>query len=229
MDRKALQRRLATLGYYEGAVDGQIGPITKGAIIAALTSGPDYALTDHDVAQAARDLDVDPAKIWAVYDIESTGNAFIGGLPTILFEPHRFSRATDHRFDARYPAISSHAWNRKLYPAGQAARWQQLVNAVALDVDAGFASASYGGFQILGENYAVVGASDPWSFAWRQSRTEGDQLEAFGRFVAARGLKGALQRGDWAAFARRYNGTAYRENKYDERLAAAYERRRKAA
>ena len=41
--------------------------------------------------------------------------------------------------------------------------------------------------------------------------------------------KAALQRRDWAAFAKGYNGTAYRENRYDERLAAAYGKRSKAA
>src|SRR3546814_20132340 len=85
-------------------------------------------------------------------------------------------------------------------------------------------SASYGGFQILGENWEVCGAISPWSFAWKQAQTEGDQLEAFVRFVEARGLKGALQRGDWAAFARGYNGTAYRANKYDERISEAFGR-----
>src|SRR3546814_20104040 len=83
-------------------------------------------------------------------------------------------------------------------------------------------SASYGGFQILGENWEVCGAISPWSFAWKQAQTEGDQLEAFVRFVEARGLKGALQRGDWAAFARGYNGTGYRANKYDDRRVAAF-------
>lgn len=116
-------------------------------------------------------------------------------------------------------------WNRKLYPASQAGRWSQLLDAVGLDVDAGFASASYGGFQILGENYAICGAPSPWSFAWRQAQTEADQLEAFVLFVEGCGLTRALQRGDWAAFAKGYNGTAYRENKYDERLEAAFAKR----
>lgn len=228
MDQAALQRRLATLGYYAGAIDGIIGPKSKGAIIASLTDGPDYPVTAADIEHGASVLSVEPAKIWAVYEVESSGEAFVDGRPAILFEPHRFSRATGHRFDKSHPRLSSRAWDRTLYPRGQAARWQQLVEAVSLDVDAGFASASYGAFQILGENYEVCGAPDPWSFAWRQSRTEGDQLEAFVRFVEGRGLKGALQRGDWAAFARGYNGTAYRANKYDERLAAAYARRRAA-
>ncbi|MFX4084462.1 N-acetylmuramidase domain-containing protein [Sphingobium yanoikuyae] len=228
MDQITLQRRLSSLGYYDGAIDGLIGPKSKGAILACLTDGPDHPISASDIAKAADDLSVEPAKVWAVYDVESTGSAFIDGRPTILFEPHRFSKATGHRFDKSHPRLSSRVWNRALYPAGQAARWQHMLDAVALDVDAGFASASYGGFQILGENYAVCGAPDPWSFAWRQAQTEGDQLEAFIRFVAGRGLKGALQRGDWAAFAKGYNGTAYRENKYDTRLAMAYAKRRAA-
>ena len=228
MDEAALQRRLAALGYYAGAIDGIIGPKSKGAIIACLTGGPDYPITPADIGLGASILGVDDAKIWAVYEVESSGDAFVDGRPTILFEPHRFSRATGHRFDKSNPHLSSRTWNRNLYPKGQAARWQQLVDAVALDVDAGFASASYGAFQILGENHEVCGAHDPWAFAWRQAQTEGDQLEAFVRFVERRGLKGALQRGDWAAFAKGYNGTAYRANKYDERLAAAYARRNAA-
>lgn len=229
MDQKSLQRRLSSLGFYAGAIDGVIGPISKDAIIQCMTDGPDYPVTTTDIALAASMLGVEHAKIWAVYEVESSGDAFVNGRPTILFEPHRFSKATGHRFDSSHPSLSSRSWNRNLYPRTQAGRWQQLVDAVALDVDAGFASASYGAFQILGENFAVCGAYDPWAFAWRQAQTEGDQLDAFVRFVEGRGLKGALQRGDWAAFARGYNGTAYRSNHYDERLKEAYERRRLAA
>lgn len=229
MDHATLQRRLASLGYYSGAIDGRFGPLSREATLKCLTDGPDHPITDGDVAAAAKDLAVDPATIWAVYDVEAAGDAFVDGRPTILFEPHRFSRSTGHRYDATYPALSSRQWNRKLYPASQQRRWEQLLAAVTLDVDAGFMSASYGAFQILGENYAVCDASDAWSFAWRQSRTEGDQLDAFIRFVAGRGLRAALQRRDWAAFAKGYNGTAYRENRYDERLAAAYGKRSKAA
>ncbi|ASY45771.1 peptidoglycan-binding protein [Sphingobium xenophagum] len=227
MNHVDLQRRLSSLGFYHGQIDGRIGPQSKAAILACLTDGPDYPVDTRDIAVAASILRVEEAKVWAVYDVESSGDAFIGGRPTILFEPHRFSKSTDHRFDRSHPALSSRTWNRKLYSRSQGGRWEQLLSAVALDVDAGFMSASYGAFQILGENYAVCGAPDPWSFAWRQAQTEGDQLDAFIRFIEGRGLTGALRRGDWAAFARGYNGTAYRENKYDEKLAAAFARRMK--
>lgn len=224
-----LRRRLAEHGQSPGAEGAPYGAADRMAIAAALKAGPDWKLEDFDVEEAAGRLGVGTAKIWTVWDVEATACPFVDGMPTILFEPHRFSKATQHRFDASHPKLSSRTWNRKLYPASQAGRWSQLLDAVALDVDAAFASASYGGFQILGENYAVCGASSPWSFAWQQSQTEACQLEAFVLFVQARGLTGALARGDWAAFARGYNGSAYRENRYDERLAAAYAERRAAA
>lgn len=229
MDHATLQRRLAALGYYAGAIDGKFGASSKAATLKCLTDGPDYPITSHDIAQAASSLNVDPAAIWAVYDVEAAGDAFIGGRPTILFEPHRFSRSTGHRYDVSQPRLSSRTWNRKLYPASQQGRWDQLLDAVALNVDAGFMSASYGAFQILGENFAICDAADPWSFAWRQSRTEGDQLDAFILFVKSKGLHVALQRRDWAAFAKAYNGTAFKLNAYDTRLATAYAKRRVAA
>ena len=228
MDHATLQRRLAANGYYTGPINGVFDAPTRAATLKGLTDGPDYPISPGDIAQAAKDLGVEPAKIWAVYDVEAAGDAFVNGRPTILFEPHRFSRSTEHRYDASHPRLSSRGWNRKLYPGSQQGRWDQLLDAVALDVDAGFMSASYGAFQILGENYAVCGAIDPWSFAWKQAQTEGDQLDAFILFVKSKGLQAPLARGDWAAFAKGYNGTAYRENRYDERLTAAYARRRVA-
>ncbi|GAA0745210.1 MULTISPECIES: N-acetylmuramidase family protein [Sphingomonas] len=225
MDLTTLRRRLAELGQRPGADGAPFGAADRSAILTALTDGPDYKLGDDDVADAADQIKVEPAAIWAVWDVEGSAAPFIDGRPTILFEPHRFSRATGHRYDVSHPTISSRKWNRKLYPAKQVGRWTQLLDAVALDVDAGFASASYGGFQILGENFEVCGATSPWSFAWQQAQTEADQLAAFLKFVQGNGLVGALRRHDWAAFAKGYNGTAYRENRYDERLAAAFVKR----
>ena len=226
MDVAELQRRLAEHGCYAGPTNGVYDAETRAGVLAALTNGPDYRLEQVDAEAAAAELGVQAAKIWAIYDVESSGDAFLGGRPTILFEPHRFSRATRHRFDGlANQNVSYPHWDPKRYPRTQSARYMQLLDAVGLDVDAGFASASYGGFQILGENYALCDAPSPWAFAWRQAQTESDQLYAFSRFVIQRGLAPALRRGDWAAFAKGYNGTAYRLNRYDERLAAAYARR----
>lgn len=230
MDVLLLQARLAALGCYASAQDGAYGPATRAAVLQAL-SGPCYALDAQGVADAAAQLGVTEAHIWASWDCECTGSPFIAGRPTILFEPHRFSKATHGRFDASHPNISSPTWNRKLYPGSQQGRYDQLLEAVGLDVDAGFASASYGGFQILGENYHLCDAASPWDFAWRQAQTADDQLYGYVMFVKGARLAAKLaacRPGDALScrpFCTGYNGTAERENNYEGRFAAALARR----
>ncbi|HVJ03813.1 MAG TPA: N-acetylmuramidase family protein [Sphingomonas sp.] len=224
MDIATLQRRMVALGY-PLAVDGRYGPITRAAVLAALTDPPDTAINAADVRGLAEQWDVDVAALWAVRDVEASGAGFADGRPKLLFEPHRFSKATGHRFDKSHPTISYRTWDRSRYPAGQRARYEQLLDAIALDVDAAFASASYGAFQILGENWQACGEDSPLDFALTEARGELGQLRHFTRFCASNGLVPALRRKDWAAFAKGYNGTAYRANRYDERLAAAYRAR----
>lgn len=221
MDIATLQRRLTPLGH-PLAVDGQYGPRTRAAVLAALTDPPDTPVTASDIKGLAEGWQVDPATLWAVRDVEASGAGFFDGRPKLLFEPHRFSRATGHRYDADHPHISYRSWDRSRYPASQFARYDQLLDAIALDVDAAFASASYGAFQILGENWRICGEEGPFPFAVTEASGEIGQLRHFTKFCASKGLVPALRRKDWAAFARGYNGTAYRVNRYDEKLAAAY-------
>lgn len=226
MDLATLQRRLTEHGCYTGTIDGDYGPLTRDAIMKALTDGPDFRLTAADVEPVAAQWSVHPGKIWAFVDIESSGSPYVGGRPTILPERHRFSRNTRHRFDASHPRLSAPNWDNRWYPGSQAARYEVLLDWVGLDVDAAFASCSYGAFQILGENHMVCEAATPWAFAWRQAQTEGDQFYAFTRFIEGNGLVPAMQRalpGDAAScipLVSRYNGTAYRKNNYHARYAA---------
>lgn len=232
MNISDLQGKLIALGCYAGVQDGVYGPATRAAILKALT-GPAYALDKQGVEDAAGQIGhgVTVPHIYASYDCECTGSPFIAGRPTILFEPHRFSKATGHRFDATHPNISSPTWNRHLYPGSQDGRWAQLLDAVALDVDAAFASASYGGFQILGENYRLCDAVSPWAFAWREAQSADDQLYGYVMFVKNAGLAAKLaacKPNDPVScrpFCVGYNGTAERENNYEGRFAAALKRR----
>lgn len=224
MDVATLQRRLTARGYVL-APDGRYGPKTRAAVLAALTDPADTPITAADIKGLAEQWAVDPAALWAVRDVEASGAGFEQGRPKLLFEPHRFSRATGHRFDTSHPSISYRNWDKSRYPRTQDARYAQLLDAIALDVDAAFASASYGTFQILGENWEACGEDSPLDFALVEADGELGQLRHFTRFCASNGLVPALRRKDWAAFARGYNGSAYRANRYDEKLAAAYRAR----
>jgi hypothetical protein len=230
MDIAELQQRLARQGCYDGNVDGNPDQPTRDGVLKYLTTGPDLQLEPIDFSSAAAMLAVPASYVQALYQVESSGSPFIDGRPAILFEPHRFSRATAHKYDATHPSISYPKWDPKRYPRTQAARYEQLIDAVCLDPEAGFASASYGAFQILGENYARCQAQDPMAFAWQESQTASDQLNHFIFFIRSDAvLQRALQRADWVTVAKRYNGTGYRLNRYDVRLAQAQRKAELAA
>ncbi len=226
-----LQGRLAAASIDVGRPDGVYGPKTRAGVLRIMTTGPDTRLTEQDFSESAARQTVQVAAVKAVASVESSGDGDVDGdgRPDILFEGHRFSRATRHRFDRTHSAVSYPTWDRTRYPRAQADRYAQLVTAIGLDVDAGFASASYGMFQILGENFAACGFASPYDFAVAMAQDEERQLIAFEAFVRNAGLLRHLRNLDWAAFAAGYNGSGYRANRYDERLADAYHRFAKAA
>ena len=80
----------------------------------------------------------------------------------------------------------------------------------------------WGMFQIGGFNYARCGAKNHSEFVRLMSRSERDQLELFAAFIRNAGLLPALQRKDWRAFARGYNGPSYASRGYHTRLASSY-------
>jgi hypothetical protein len=217
-----LQQRLAALGFYRGTLDGLYGSGTRTALMTALASGPDTPITVDDVARAAATLSTTPAHVRTVRDVEAAGAGFANGLPKILFEGHIFSKLTGGRFDRTNPAVSYPKWDRTKYPATQQGRYEQLLTAVGLDVAAAFASASYGAFQILGENFRVCGFNSSFDFVLAQCQTEGAQLISFINFIRGNRLDDALRNGRWAEFARGYNGSAYKANQYDVKLAQAF-------
>ena len=222
MNHVSLQALMRKSGHYTGELDGLFGPASRAAVVAMLTSSDPKPLTSQHYRASAKRLGVETRAIKAVVAVESGKSGFHLGKPLILPEPHLFSRATKGRFDASHPQYSYPKWDRTKYPKTQAERYEQLSRMIGLDVDAGFASASYGRFQIIGQNHKACGYNDPMQHALAHACDEEAQLVAFEQFVINTGLLSALRRKDWAAFAKGYNGPAYAKNKYDQRMAAAY-------
>jgi hypothetical protein len=158
---------------------------------------------------------------WLSPKSNRTAPAFADGYPKLLFEPHRFYKLTKGVFSGNHPKISYAVWGWQPYPHKMEDRYEQLLEAVGCDVYAGFAAASYGKFQIMGENHEACGYDTPWKFAFAQAFDEKTQLKAFESFIRRAGLLRSLQVGNWVECAKRYNGTAYAKNRYDVRLAQA--------
>jgi peptidoglycan hydrolase-like protein with peptidoglycan-binding domain len=98
-----------------------------------------------------------------------------------------------------------------------------LERARALDPTCADRACSWGLGQVLGSNAEMLGFSSVAEMmqSLRAGRVAA-QIDLMVRFIKANKLTGLLARGDWAEFARRYNGPGFKKNRYDEKLAAAY-------
>jgi len=181
-------------------------------------------LTEQNFIDAAKWLNVEVAAIKAVAEVESRGDGFLpDGRPKILFEAHKFSKYTNHKYDVSHPHISSLKWNKKLYKGG-AKEYDRLNEAIALAKTAALKSASWGKFQVMGFNAEACGWANVETFVEDMYKDEYQHLRAFLGFVKANNLVKYLQQKDWAKFAFGYNGAGYEENQYDKKMKAAYEK-----
>jgi hypothetical protein len=182
-------------------------------------------LTENDYLRAASELRCQVAAIKAVVAVEAAGNGFLpDGQVKILFEPHIFSRYTNHRYDKSHPKISYRSWKPGAYGAGGQNQHDKLAQAAALDRNAALMATSWGAGQVMGFNWKVCGYSSLQAFVNDVSSGAPGQLRAMVGYIKNRGLADELQRGDFAGFAEGYNGDGYAANKYDVKLYAAFRR-----
>jgi len=187
------------------------------------------SISDAQWTRLANRLQVELAALRAVAEVESSGSGFLPApdrRPKILFEGHVFHRLTAGRHSASHPDLSYPRWDRSRYSGSLAGEWKRLDKAAALEPAAAMQSASWGAFQIMGFNYALCGFDSVGRFVECQASGADGQLEAFANLLSRPGspLLPPLRRKDWARFASLYNGPGYRQNRYDEKLAAAYAR-----
>jgi hypothetical protein len=181
-------------------------------------------LNESDYTSAATFLNVPVAAIKAIAEVESRGAGFFeNGKPKILFEAHIFGKYTNHKFDLSHPNLSSPKWNKALYFGGLK-EYDRLNAAVALDEVAALKSTSWGKFQIMGFNHLICGYDDVITFVTDQYISEGNQLMSFVKFVKGNRLDESIRSKNWAKFASKYNGPAYKQNLYDAKIASAYKK-----
>lgn len=191
------------------------------------------ALTNEDVKEIADELGIEPAAIQAVVDIE-TGTFRSGfydeGKPVINFDRAVFRKALQRRGINAAKYASNTALlplNTAKYGSQQLAHQARLDAAMAIDSIAAIESTFWGMFQIGGFNWKLCGAESLQDFVRRMTLSEYDQLQLFANYIVNTGLIDFIQKKNWAAFARIYNGPSYAARGYHNRIAAAYRRRLK--
>lgn len=195
-------------------------------------------ITEQEFKDAAAIIGCEVAAIRAVYEVEAAGKGYLpDGRVKILFEGHRFWKQivksgqsplafiTDH---PEYSNVLYQVWDKKQYKGG-AAEWDRMSKAIEvclilnLHPELALDSASYGSFQILGENSQLCGYESAHKMLTQYNLGgEGEQLASFCRFVKSTRLDDELRDKNWAKFAQGYNGSQFAANKYDVKLANAY-------
>jgi len=175
-------------------------------------------LTQENMDAACDLLHVNEAKVWAVLAVETHGFGFFDNRkPRILFERHIFHRHTSGEFDDQ-PDISN--INPGGYIGGKK-EYIRLEKALSLNHQAALMSASWGIGQVMGFNFQSAGFSSPRKMVDAMLEDEGSQLPAMINFIKDHDLNIALQYSNWEMFARGYNGSEFKKNDYDTRLARA--------
>jgi LysM repeat protein len=169
------------------------------------------AITEHDWRMAAESLQCETAVLKAFADVESGGHSSFWRLnkadgahiPALLFERHRFSRETKHKYDKTHPDISWPEPYRKqsllgttdkkmsdgtvgandIYHADYASAYLRLINAYQLDANAALASCSWGKFQIMGDNFALCGTKQVDEFVQLVCQSEFEQIKLVVEFI----------------------------------------------
>lgn len=182
------------------------------------------------IAKIARDMDVPVAALLAVAEVESGGRALASvrgrDEPLIRFEGHYFDRFLkgDARLEARAEGLADPRAGAVRNPKAQVARWTLLHRAIRINRTAALSSTSWGVGQVMGAHWQWLGYGSADALVSEARSGVAGQVAVMARYIDKAGLCAALRAGDWAAFARTYNGPAYAKNKYDTKMAAAFAR-----
>jgi len=170
--------------------------------------------------QACADsLGIAPELVQTVARVESQGDP-----KGFLFEPHVFSKLTNHIYDQTRPDLSYPKWDKTKYPKHKEDRLVQFGKAVYLEPLRAYESASWGLFQIMGYHFKVCGYSSALAMsAILQSSVEAN-VTAFGKILQSMYLIDTLRAKEWEKFAKIYNGPEYKLNNYHIKMQNEYDR-----
>jgi hypothetical protein len=167
------------------------------------------------IKQVTQPYNIDPCFTYAVAMVESSCKGFRNnGFPVIRFEKHVFNR---YLKKAKVPT-------QMLRKAAciKGSGWDAYNAALAINEHYAKLSTSFGMFQIMGFNHQIVGYDTVEEFVKAMETSVEKQIEAFCLYVINTYAKSAINRKDFAEFARKYNGPNYHMNSYDTKLETYY-------
>lgn len=172
----------------------------------------------------AKRLGVEWQALASVAAVESDGRPLWDGLCPIRIEGHYFYKQLSgkKREAAVNQGLASQRAGAVRNPRKMAARYAMLEKMKAIDENAAIESCSWGLGQVMGIHWEDLGYSSPKALAKEAQSSVSGQVRLMGRFIEKNCFE-PLKAKNWASFARFYNGPNYRVNRYDTKMANAYE------
>ena len=169
----------------------------------------------NEIKQVVEPFNIDPYFAYAVAMVESNGKGYRNnGFPVIRFEKHVFIKYLKKNKAAQQ--LIRKAENLK------GSGWDAYQAALKINPTYAKLATSFGMFQIMGFNHAVVGYETVDEFVTAMEESVENQTVAFCIFVMANHLQNAVRNKKFADFATKYNGPNYLMNNYDTKLEDAY-------
>ena len=211
-------------------VDGLAGDSTLKALRGENIS---KLLKESDLMAGAKRLGVSVNVIKAIAEVETQGAGFLAnGKPKILFERHRmyfylnkkYGKTKANQLMAQYPSIVN---SKTGGYQGGTAEHTRLSLAKQIDAECALQSASWGRFQLMGENWKELGYASVQEFVTQHEQSEGLQFEAFLRYCETKSgeiddknwtLLDALRQENWHVVFSLYNGKNYKKLGYDSKF-----------
>jgi len=169
---------------------------------------------------------IEPMAALAVWMVESGGQPFTQGKPVMRFENHvfwdRWGKDNPRTFDAHFvfggrgadgKRWEGHKWRKKVadpyaaFHGNQAREYDVYHFARTLaGVERAAQSASWGGTQVMGFNYGLIGYASAFDMVNAFARDPRWQVLGFFDFCRACNLVDAIGAHDWVRFGDGYNG-----------------------
>lgn len=192
-------------------------------------------LTFEQIEKVANENNIEPCLILSI--IKNETGSWLGergylkdGRPMILFESHLFWKHLKNEgkdpnaLYEKYKSILTPRWNaeaRSKYRVG-AKEYERLDLAWSISKRAALKSASYGIFQLLGENYKEYGFEEVEFFLDEILENPISQVDIWLKYAKKYNILDALRNKDWARAARLYNGPGFEKNSYHTKLEKHY-------
>lgn len=185
------------------------------------------------IVDAAKTNDIKPSCLLALIEVETKGKPFEeadGHTPAFLYERHiAYKEAGKRNKLKQYIAagLAIPKWSRATQYKDQrksADRLALIHKARGIDTETANRSASWGVGQIMGFNAEWIGYVNATDMVEQMTGSIQGQIKALIKFLQKKHIITPLNAKNWARVAELFNGSGYKQNAYDTKLADAEKR-----